>query len=122
MSNPPEYNALQFPAAAYFLYAAAGNPRRTQIRAKRDSYGWKLPNNGETQTHDFGPLFIIEKAFRQSIDIFDLKIQPQITLKKPVQRAGQIEGYGSAFLCPSKMRSQNKIVRKYERIPQTPAE
>ncbi len=27
---------------AYFLYAAAGNPRRTQIRAKRAIYGWKL--------------------------------------------------------------------------------
>jgi len=27
---------------AYSLYAAAGNPRRTQIRAKRAIYGWKL--------------------------------------------------------------------------------
>jgi len=27
---------------AYFLYAAAGNPRRTQIRTKRAIYGWKL--------------------------------------------------------------------------------
>jgi len=26
----------------YFLYAAAGNPRRTKIRAKRAIYGWKL--------------------------------------------------------------------------------
>jgi len=28
----------------YSLYAAAGNPRRTQIRAKRAIYGWKLNN------------------------------------------------------------------------------
>jgi len=27
---------------AYSLYAAAGNPRRTQIRGKRAIYGWKL--------------------------------------------------------------------------------
>jgi phage terminase large subunit GpA-like protein len=27
---------------AYSLYAEAGNPRRTQIRAKRAIYGWKL--------------------------------------------------------------------------------
>ena len=26
------------------LYAAAGNPRRTQIRAKKAIYGWKLIN------------------------------------------------------------------------------
>jgi phosphoribosyl-AMP cyclohydrolase len=29
---------------AYFLYAAAGNPRRTQIRPKRAIYGWKIAN------------------------------------------------------------------------------
>jgi len=27
---------------AYSLYAATENPRRTQIRAKRAIYGWKL--------------------------------------------------------------------------------
>ncbi len=27
---------------AYSLYAAAGNPWRTQIRAKRAIYGWQL--------------------------------------------------------------------------------
>jgi len=30
---------------AYSLYAAAGNPRRTQIRAKRAIYGWKLDSS-----------------------------------------------------------------------------
>jgi len=29
---------------AYFLYAPAGNPRRTQIRAKKAIYGWKIAN------------------------------------------------------------------------------
>jgi len=28
------------------LYAAAGNPRRTAIRAKRAIYGWTLTMNG----------------------------------------------------------------------------
>jgi hypothetical protein len=32
---------------AYSLYAAAGNPRRTQIRAKKAIYGWKLINGRE---------------------------------------------------------------------------
>jgi hypothetical protein len=59
-------------------------PAENADPGKRASYGWKLPNNGDTQTHGFSPLLIIEEAFRQSIDIFDLKIQSQITLKKPV--------------------------------------
>jgi len=37
---------------AYFLYAAAGNPRRTQIRAKRAIYGWKQNNKTNNYTTD----------------------------------------------------------------------
>ena len=30
---------------AYLLYAAAGNPRRTQISGKMDIYGWTRTNS-----------------------------------------------------------------------------
>jgi len=43
MSNfCPDQGRTRVFGEAYSLYAAAGNPRRTQIRAKRAIYGWKL--------------------------------------------------------------------------------
>ena len=43
MSNfCPDQGRTRVYGEAYSLYAAAENPRRTQIRAKRAIYGWKL--------------------------------------------------------------------------------
>jgi len=45
MSNfYPDQGRTRVFGEAYSLYAAAGNPRRTQIRAKRAIYGWKIFN------------------------------------------------------------------------------
>ncbi len=42
MSNfCPDQGRTRVYGEAYSLYAAAENPRRTQIRAKRAIYGWK---------------------------------------------------------------------------------
>jgi len=41
----PDQGRTRVLGEAYFLYAAAGNPRRTQIRAKRAIYGWKPVRN-----------------------------------------------------------------------------
>jgi hypothetical protein len=38
----PDQGRTRVSGKAYSLYAAAENPRRTQIRAKRAIYGWKL--------------------------------------------------------------------------------
>jgi hypothetical protein len=45
MSNfCPDQGRSRVYGEAYYLYAAAENPRKTQIRAKRAIYGWKLTN------------------------------------------------------------------------------
>jgi len=56
MSNfCPDQGRTRVFGEAYFLYAAAGNPRRTQVRAKRAIYGWKLSNpwNTDDRNVDF---------------------------------------------------------------------
>ncbi len=46
MSNfCPDQGHTRVYGEAYSQYAAAENPRRTQIRAKKAIYGWKLGNN-----------------------------------------------------------------------------
>ena len=40
----PDQGRTRVFGEAYSLYAAAGNPRRTQVRAKGVIYGWKLIN------------------------------------------------------------------------------
>jgi len=39
---------------AYFMYAAAGNPRRTQSSVKRAIYGWTLPKRVSNIQPDVG--------------------------------------------------------------------
>ncbi len=67
---------------AYFLYAAAGNPRRTQIRAKRAIYGWKLVNRGRHT-------FTIKAAPRKT------KFTPQLNKKDTIGR-GKLRFYRPA--------------------------
>ena len=52
---------------AYFLYAAAGNPRRTQIRAKRAIYGWKL--DVEPDIQNISVLYFIIPALQAEAPI-----------------------------------------------------
>ncbi len=49
----PDQGRTRVFGEAYFLYAAAGNPRRTQIRAKRAIYGWKQNNKKNNYTTDY---------------------------------------------------------------------
>jgi len=52
---------------AYFLYAAAGNPRRTQIRAKSAIYGWKL--DVEPDIQNISVLYFIIPALQAEASI-----------------------------------------------------
>jgi hypothetical protein len=70
MSNfCPDQGRTRVYGEAYSLYAAAENPRRTQIRAKRAIYGWKLIKHVSWTT---------SRSVVKSMIPFDLNIFPQV--------------------------------------------